>query len=151
MRMFQARVLEMAIKPAEGAAMQAIREAVAEPGAGFVGAARASPDRGLTLLSARQWRHVIDELAADLSWRLRRANLLLDADSLQGLIGRIVQIGDVRVRIVDETRPCGLMDAQHKGLTRALARDCRGGVHGRVLTGGAIRVGDVLRVVDEGG
>jgi MOSC domain-containing protein YiiM len=56
-------------------------------------------------------------------------------------------IGDARIRLHGETRPCHIMDEQHDGLRRALEPDCRGGVFGQVLAGGVIRAGDRVEVM----
>lgn len=142
------RVLAIATKLREGGPLIETDAVTAEVGGGLRGDVKCAPDRGVTLLSARQWRQVAAELQADLAWRLRRANILLEADSLAPLIGRTIALGEVHLLIRDETRPCGLMDAQHPGLRAALKPECRGGVHGRVLRGGWIRVGDLLSVID---
>jgi hypothetical protein len=37
------------------------------------------------------------------------------------------------------------MDQQHQGLKEALKPDCRAGVHGQVISGGTVHVGDAVR------
>lgn len=139
------KILSIAIKPAEGASMEEVVNAVGVVDAGLKGNAPPShPDRGVTFLAARQWDQVNAELGAALPWHTRRANVLLDADNLADLIGKRVRVGELLVEVKDETKPCGLMDEFHAGLTRTLVPECRGGVFGRVLEGGALRVGDVL-------
>jgi MOSC domain-containing protein YiiM len=103
--------------------------------------------RGITLLSSMQWQQVQDELGAELPWHLRRANVLIEAKSLVHLIGKTICIGDVQVAITTETDPCSLMETLHSGLEAALTPDCRGGVYGKVVKGGAIKIGDVVTLV----
>ena len=143
----QAGVIALAIKAAKAGPMEEVSSITCEAGKTLVGAAPAEPDRGITLISAQQWAEVNQELSADLPWHTRRANVLLDCGSLGELIGKTITIGQVEIAVLDETHPCGLMDKLHKGLTRALAPDHRGGVLGRITKGGEIAVGDTLQVV----
>ncbi|RMF77711.1 MAG: MOSC domain-containing protein [Planctomycetota bacterium] len=138
------KVLAIAIKPAEGAPMEQVAEAVGVVDAGLEGNAPCTPDRGVTFISSKQWREVCEELGADLPWHTRRANILLDAGGLAGLVGRRVRVGEMLVEIKGESKPCGLMDKLHAGLRAALKPHARGGVFGRVVEGGAVRVGDSL-------
>jgi MOSC domain-containing protein YiiM len=142
------RVLAIAIKSAEGGPMVESQSATAVVDAGLAGNAKVATHRGVTFLSARQWRQITAELEADIPWHLRRANILIDADSMASLIGRTVALGEAQLVIKGETHPCGLMDQQHQGLRAALKPDCRGGVYGQVVRGGTFRVGDLLSVVE---
>jgi MOSC domain-containing protein YiiM len=123
--------------------MRELAEAAAEIDGGLGDDLRPSRDRGLTLLSAEQWKDVTRELGVELPWHTRRANLLIDGvGSLNPWIGRTIEIGEVLLEVLGETEPCGMMERLHAGLRRTLEPDCRGGVHGRVLRGGTVRVGD---------
>ena len=55
--------------------------------------------RGLTLMAAGQWEIVMKQLGVDLPWHTCRANVLIDADTLEPLIGKTIQIGPVKVWI----------------------------------------------------
>lgn len=105
---------------------------------------RASGNRAITFLSSGQWRAVQQELQVELPWHTRRANLLVECDSLENLVGRTVRVGSVEVVILGETEPCARMEELQPGLLEALVPHMRGGVHGRVSQGGTIRVGDLL-------
>lgn len=128
--------------------MRELDSATAIAGAGLVEDVPQSADRGLTLLAARQWDEVVAALGAALPWHTRRANLLIDAGGLGGLIGRTCRLGELELVITGETRPCGIMDKQHAGLRAALTPECRGGVTARVVRGGVLRRGDELLVID---
>ena len=134
----------IAVRTAEGGPMREIDRAVATRDGGLNGDIDVSPDRGVTFISAVQWREVAAELKTDLPWHTRRANVLVECAGLGDLIGRSVQLGDVQVAILAETKPCGIMDRLHPGLLKSLLPDCRGGVYGRVLTGGTFQTGDRL-------
>jgi len=107
---------------------------------------RKAGKREITFLSDESWADACRELNADLPWHARRANLLTNGVDLNQAIGRIVTIGQVRIHIHGETKPCKIMDEQCLGLRVALEADCRGGVYGQVLTGGMIRVGDAIKL-----
>jgi MOSC domain-containing protein YiiM len=138
------RVLAIALRCREKNKITEVREAAAEREGGLVGDLAVQAYRGVTLLAAGHWAEVQKELNADLPWHTRRANVLVDAKRLGHLIGQEISVGDVRLKIEGETRPCDLMDKLHMGLKAALKPDFRAGVHGRVLQGGTIRVGDLV-------
>lgn len=146
---FTAPILALALKTAERGPMQEVDEATAEEYGGLVGCPRPTPYRGITLLSAGQWAQVQNEIGRELPWHTRRANVLLDADGLGDLIGLTLRAGEVEMRVMGETRPCGLMDELCPGLRKALTGDCRGGVHAWVLKGGTLRVGDTVTVIED--
>jgi MOSC domain-containing protein YiiM len=101
--------------------------------------------RQVTLLSAERWRDVCRELGEDLDAAVRRANLLVAGLDLAGSRGRILGIGECRILVNGETRPCGNIDQVHPGLRQALDPEWRGGVYGEVVDGGEIAVGDPVR------
>jgi len=138
-------VLAIALRTREKGPMREVQRARATAN-GLTGDVDVTTQRAMTFISARQWAQIQQELGADLPWHTRRANVLVDADSLAPLIGRTVSVGDVRVRINAETRPCSYMDELHAGLRGALGPDCRGGVYGSVLREGDIDVGAVMKI-----
>jgi MOSC domain-containing protein YiiM len=113
---------------------------------GIVPDTRGKPGkRQVTVLSAEAWQTVCKELGAELPWTTRRANILVSGITFSAAdVGKILQIGDVRLQITVETDPCHRMDEQHQGLTVALLPDWRAGVCCRVLSGGQIRVDDLV-------
>ena len=142
------RVEAVAVRTAVDGPMREIDLAVAKIGGGIDGDLECTPDRGITFLASQQWRQVVRELGTDLPWHTRRANVLVDAPTLSGWIGKTVRIGEVQVAIKSETHPCGLMDRLHAGLKDALRPECRGGVYGRVTRGGSFRVGDEISLLE---
>lgn len=140
-------VVALALRSRKRGPMREVPQVTATA-AGLAEDVETTTPRAITFISARQWAQVQHELGAEIPWHTRRANVLLDADSLAPLIGKTVEVGAVRVRINAETRPCELMDELHAGLRAALRADCRGGVYGSVLQPGQIRVGDTVRVLD---
>lgn len=140
------RIRAIAVRTAEDGPMKEIARTVALVDGGLEGDIAVSADRGVTFIASGQWKQVVAELGTELPWHTRRANILVECDGLGDLIGKTVRIGDVRVHVNAETKPCGLMDKLHDGLKTALVPDCRAGVYGRVVAGGEIRVGDHLIV-----
>ncbi len=90
-------------------------------------------------------KEVFDQISADLpdaEPAMRRANVMVSGVRLENTRNQILHLGDVRIRLFGETRPCERMDAQVPGLTAALDPKWRGGVFGVVLDDGSISVGD---------
>jgi MOSC domain-containing protein YiiM len=73
---------------------------------------------------------------------MRRANLMVSGVRLQDTRFQILRVGDCAIELRGETRPCERMDEAHQGLRKALEEGWGGGVFGRVIQGGEIRVGD---------
>lgn len=142
------KIRAIAIKTATSGPMREVEDAVAEVDGGLAGGVRPDPERGITFIATVPWRLVMGELNANLPWHTRRANVLIEAESLGHLIGKRVRFGEVEVQVRAETRPCGLMDQFLPGLKNALKPDCRAGVYGRVIRGGSFRVGDVISAGD---
>ena len=116
-------------------------------GRGIVGNANQGGRRQVTIIEVEAWRQMMAELGADVSPSSRRANLLVSGIALKQSRGSILEIGDVRIEIMGETRPCERMDEALPGLRDAMRPEWRGGVFGTVLRGGAIAVGDAALLV----
>ncbi len=138
------KVVAIAYRPTDGDAMRELSECVVAEKRGLELENRKHGKRELTLLTQEAWNVVCQELGAELNWHTRRAYLLVTGIDLPACIGHAVTVGGVRVWVHDETRPCHLMEDQHAGLTKALVPDGRGGVHGQVISGGTVRVGDPI-------
>jgi MOSC domain-containing protein YiiM len=111
-------------------------------GTGIVGNADRGGRRQVTVISAERWRQAEAELGTDLDPELRRANLLVSGVDLVGARGKVLTIGEVRLSIGRECKPCRIMDDQHDGLQHALKADWGGGAYATVLEPGTIHVGD---------
>ena len=79
--------------------------------------------------------------------RLRRANLLVSDIDFNDARGKILKIGNVRVRIYGETRPCEQMEAAVAGLQNAMSVPWGGGAFGEILDDGEIAVGDRVELI----
>lgn len=141
------KVLAIALRTGASEPMKDVAQAVAVENGGLVGDIASEPDRGILLLALKQWEEVIRALGTVMLWHTRRANLLVDAATLAGLIGKTIRIGpDVLVAVTAEAIPCAEMDRVRPGLREILRADCRGGVYGRIVKGGKFAVGDLVVV-----
>ena len=103
--------------------------------------------RQVTLIEAHDWAAATAEVAADLPWWARRANLLVeDFDLPHGEDVRVRIGSEVVIELKTEIAPCERMDELAAGLRLALESDWRGGVGGAIIAGGTIRIGDEIRI-----
>jgi len=72
----------------------------------------------------------------------RRANIMVSDIDLKNARNHVLCIGDCRLRIRGETRPCNQMDQVVAGLRTALSQDWRGGVYAEALESGVIAIGN---------
>jgi MOSC domain-containing protein YiiM len=122
--------------------MDAAESAAFVAGKGIVGNANQGGKRQVTIIEQEIWQGLMNQLEARLSPSARRANLMTSGISLANSRGRILRIGDCRIRIYGETRPCERMDEALEGLRAALRENWGGGAYGEILDDGEIRVGD---------
>jgi MOSC domain-containing protein YiiM len=122
--------------------MDPVHEARARQDQGLDGNANQGGKRQVTVIA----QEAIDAASAELDRKVppsaRRANLMVRGLDLKDSRGRILRIGELRLLIHGETRPCERMDEAIPGLRQALDPDWRGGVYGAVLADGTIRLGD---------
>ena len=104
--------------------------------------------RQVTILMAEDWAAAIAEHGRTVPWHERRANLLVEGIVLPQEEGARVRIGTALFEITGECDPCRRMDAVSDGLQSALRPDWRGGRTCTVVEGGAIAIGDEVRIED---
>ena len=75
-----------------------------------------------------------------------RRNLVISGINLLGLKTANLQIGDVVLELVDPCHPCSRME-EAIGPGGYAAMRGHGGMTARILTGGALRVGDTVRAL----
>lgn len=150
--MNEGRLAAIARRDRKRAPMETLDSARITDEAGVVGDFRGRPGkRQVTVLASEDWQAACSEIGRTLPWTARRANLLIEGVGLPRHAGSRLVIGDVVLEVTGELDPCSRMDEASEGLREALVPDWRGGVTCRVLTGGDVGVGDVVRVEHAGG
>jgi MOSC domain-containing protein YiiM len=138
------------LKRVRGGPMDPVDEAVAVEGRGLEGDADFDRNRHVTLIEREVFDHLKDSLDDSVEPVMRRANLLVSGIRLEDARDRMLAVGNLRIQIRGETRPCGQMEDAHEGLMDALDRHWRGGAHGSVVNDATIAVGDEVRWEESG-
>jgi len=118
--------------------------AVLIPGKGVEGSVGRSSRRQVTLIEREVWDALMRETASSAPPSTRRANLMISGIALADTRKRILRIGNTRIEIAGETKPCERMEEAVPGLRDAMYPNWGGGAFAKVLTGGEIHVGDVV-------
>lgn len=142
------RVDAMWIKPARKEPMEPVDRVTLEEGLGIRGNANQKGWRQVTVIEREKWEEALDELGAEVDPAARRANVMLEGVDLKESSGRVLRLGECRIRLHGETKPCYRMDEAHQGLQDALEQNWRGGAYGSVLEGGVVRLGDQARLLE---
>lgn len=145
-----AQVLGIARRARPKALMEQIHQGVLSVDHGLSGDCRGKPGRRqITVLSEVQWQQACAAIGRDLEWTTRRANIFINEITFgPDDVGRILAIGDARLRVSCECDPCHRMDAAAQGLRTALESEWRGGLCCRVEQGAIIQVGDPVYWLD---
>ncbi len=128
--------------------MDPVSRAALKAGQGMEGNADQGGKRQVTLLEQEIWDRLMAEVGASLDPAARRANLLLSGIRLANTRGQILLVGDCRIRIYGETRPCEQMEEAWPGLQSAMRDNWAGGAFGEILDDGEITVGAAVRWLD---
>ena len=102
---------------------------------------RGRSKRQVTVISTEVFERIRMSLP-DADPIMRRANVMVSGVDLRDSRGRVLSLGEVRIRIGGQTHPCERMDEQCPGLRAALQPEWGGGAYGIVLDDGVLRVGD---------
>ena len=129
--------------------MDCVEQATLEAGKGLIGNANQGGRRQVTVLEREIWAELMTEVEGRLPPSARRANLLIHGLGLARSRKRVLRVGQCRIRILGETRPCERMEEAWPGLQAAMSRAWAGGAFGEVLDDGEIVVGDPVVWVEE--
>lgn len=126
--------------------MDPVERATLKAGRGLVGNADQGGKRQVTIINQAVWEERTALLGVELDPSSRRANLMVSGEiDLNNSRHRILRIGNCRVRIYGETKPCETMDKAAPGLQEMLRDNWGGGAFAEVLDDGEIAVGDVVK------
>ena len=128
--------------------MDSVREAQVVASKGLVGNADQGRRRQVTLIEREVWASLMERTGGALDPSTRRANLMVSGVPLKDSRGRVLSIGQCRVRVLGESKPCERMEEALPGLESAMYPDWRGGAFGELLDDGLIVVGDPVSWVE---
>jgi MOSC domain-containing protein YiiM len=149
------RVLSIFIAHAAGSEMQSLDGVHALPGRGLEGdryfagngafSSGAVPGREVTevtLIESEVIEHIREQWGIDVNAADGRRNLVTRGVSLNKLVGKEFDVGDVRLRGASLCEPCVSLvkSPANKHLLRALVH--KGGLRAQILSPGRIDVGD---------
>jgi MOSC domain-containing protein YiiM len=134
------RLVGIWIKRSHGGVMDAVEHAELVAGRGLKGDATQGGRRQVTIMSLDRWRELTAHLPGPPDPAIRRANLLVEGVNLDDSRGKVLALGDARIRISGETRPCHQMDEACPGLQDALSPAYGGGAFGEVVADGALNI-----------
>ena len=120
-------------------------------GKGLEGSVGRSSRRQVTIIEREVWDALMRATGSNAPPSIRRANLMISGVSLADTRKRVLRIGETRLEIAGETKPCERMEEAVPGLREAMYPNWGGGAFAKVLTGGVIRVGDVVYWEQPGG
>ena len=136
------------IKRAHRGPMDPATSATLVEGKGVQGNVDRSSRRQVTIIEREVWDALMQETNASAPPSTRRANLMISGVSLADTRKRVLRIGDTRLEIAGETKPCERMEEAVPGLRAVMYSNWRGGAFAKVLSGGAIHVGDRVEFED---
>lgn len=116
---------------------------------GIVGNANQRGKRQVTIIEQEVWGDLMRQMQGNLPPSARRANLMVSGINLAESRGRTLRIGEGRIRIYGETKPCERMDEALPGLQEVMRSNWAGGAFGEVLDDAVIAVGDAVSWEDD--
>ena len=136
-----ATVIHLQLKPAEGAPMKPVGSALAITGYGLKDDANAGRSKRQILIIERE---LLDEFQLPIGDV--RENLTVQGIQLAGLTaGTRVSVGNALLEVTLDCAPCEFIEAKRPGLRAAM--EGKRGTLFKVIAGGEIKLGDVIRIV----
>ena len=151
--MFEGNVVTLLIARDAAAPMESTREAKAVVGQGLEGdryfngtghwSKTSGVSREVTLIELETIEALEREKNIAIAPGAARRNIVTQGVPLNHLVGREFQVGVVRLRGTRLCEPCAYLEGlTQKGVLAGLIH--RGGLRAEIVTGGTIRVGDII-------
>ncbi len=104
--------------------------------------------RQVTIINKEDWEALMRRLGTSIDPSARRANMMISGVPLRDIHHKVLRIGNTRLLVIDETKPCKRMDEAWKGLHEAMKDNWVGGSYANILEGGEVKVGDPVQWED---
>jgi MOSC domain-containing protein YiiM len=114
---------------------------------GTYSAGEARPDREITLIEEEAVAALRRDYEVDFDAGETRRNIVTRGVALNHLVGREFRVGDVMLRGIRLCEPCRHLE-QVTGRPVRAGLVHRGGLRAQIRTGGTIRVGDSIAVIE---
>jgi MOSC domain-containing protein YiiM len=152
--MFQGRLEGIYVGPHKAEDLQRVEQVQALAGRGLDGdrysrnagtfSKPGHPDREVTLIESEALEALAREDGLSLAPGQSRRNLVTRGVPLNHLVGREFRVGEVVLEGLRLCEPCGHLEGlTQKGVQKGLCH--RGGLRARIVQGGTLRAGDVIR------
>lgn len=148
------KVVALQMGPAERGPVEALPELKMVAGAGITGDRyyqgdtpedQRDPTLEVTVIAKEGIDAASEASGIDISFTDTRRNVLTEGIDVQSLIGKRFMVGEVEIEALADNPPCAYLQRMvGKKLLKPLMG--RGGVRGRILNTGVIRVGDAVVV-----
>ena len=155
--MSEAKVLTIFTGPVEKGPVQEQKAVKAVAGAGIEGdrywqgetpPEERDPTREITVVPIEGIRAAVEESGLDITPADMRRNIVTEGLDVRALIGKKFWIGEVQVEGLKDNPACAyLQRLAGKPLLKPMVD--KGGIRGRIVSGGTIKQGDAIRIGDD--
>ena len=132
------------IKRGKLAPMDEVHHTKMQAGKGILGNIEQNGLRQITLMEKEKWEELMQYHKVELPFQTRRANLVISGINLKDTRRKILVIGECKIEVFGELKPCERMDKAVMGLQKSMYNNWKGGAFGKALIDGYIQVGNKI-------